>query len=56
MAYIPIILIYFDHQLNYICHDTYVLICTVDENRELKHMDFQECESRIIEEILLPLE
>lgn len=53
MAYTPIILIYYDHQLNFFNHEMYVIICTVDENKNLKHIDFQKCESRKIEEILI---
>lgn len=56
MAYTPIILIFFEHQINLFSHEMYVLICTVDENKNLKHIDIQECESRKIEEIFLEIQ
>lgn len=49
--YCPVVIIYYEHRWDLFDYRKYLFICTVDENKNLVNIIFQEAQARSVDEI-----
>jgi hypothetical protein len=51
--YCPIVLIYFEHEINPFLSKTYLCVCFLDKEHKLDSLNIQECNTRNLDEIFI---